>query len=114
MTLALYPALSMVGLAVSRRVAPTIRAMPPSLAIAPSRSGESGSNVVAGLLAHRGEELLDRFGQHQRELVAAQPGDRLGDGGDGVVVVHHRAVSGAAACAVSRIQAMPFSAVSMR
>ena len=45
MTLALYPALSIVGLAVSRSVAPTMRAIVPSLAIAPSRSGESTSNV---------------------------------------------------------------------
>ena len=45
MTLALYPALSMVGLAVSRRVAPTIRAIGPSFAIAPSRSGASRSKV---------------------------------------------------------------------
>ena len=35
----------MVGLAVSRRVAPTIRAIGPSFAIAPSRSGESKSKV---------------------------------------------------------------------
>ncbi|SHV81198.1 Uncharacterised protein [Mycobacteroides abscessus subsp. abscessus] len=43
MTLALYPALSMVGLAVSRSVAPTILPIEPSLATVPSKSGESGS-----------------------------------------------------------------------
>ena len=45
MTLALYPALSMVGLAVSRRVAPMMRPIEPSLAMVPSRSGESGSKL---------------------------------------------------------------------
>ena len=38
------------------------------------------------------QELHDGVGQHQRKLVAAQPGDRLGEGGYRVLVVHHRAV----------------------
>ena len=103
----------MVGLAVSRSVAPTMRAIAPSLAIAPSRSGECRIEAVAGLLGDGAEELLHGVGEHERELVTAQAGDGLGDGGDGVVVVHHRAVAGAAAGRQPH-PGQPFSAVSIR
>ena len=38
------------------------------------------------------EEALHRLGEHQREAVAAQPGDGLGEDRHGVLVVDHRAV----------------------
>ena len=50
----------------------------------------------------------------ERERVAAEPGHGLGDLRHGVVVVEERAVAGACRGPRSRIQAMPFSAVSIR
>ena len=55
------------------------------------------SKVQARLLADGVQELHDGVGQHQRELVAAQPRHRLGERGDRVVVMDHRAVARSAA-----------------
>ena len=60
-------------------------------------------DVHAELLGQRLQELADRLGHHDRELVPADPGDRLGQPGHRVVLVPHRAVAGAAA----RDQAQP-------
>ena len=65
--------------------------------MAPSRSGEFTSNVYPVSSPTAVRNCATGVGQHQRELVAAKPGHRLRDRGDGVVVVHDRAVTGAAA-----------------
>ena len=74
-----------------------MRAIGPSFSTSPSRSGGSVSKVYPVSSPTAVEELHDGVGQHQREAVAAQPRDRLGDRGDGVVVMGHRAVPRSAA-----------------
>ena len=74
-----------------------MRAIGPSFSIGPVQIGRLGVERQAGLLADGGQELHDGVGEHQRKLVAAQPGNSLSDGGDRVVVVHHRAVPAPAA-----------------
>ena len=74
-----------------------MRAIGPELGDRALQIGRVHVEGVARLLGDGGQELLDGVGQHDRELVAAQLGDRLGDRGDGVVVVDHRPVPGAAA-----------------
>ena len=49
---------------------------------------------MAGFLGGRGQEVGDGVVHHHREPVPAQLRNRLGDRGDGVVVVHHRTVPG--------------------
>ena len=80
----------MVGLTVSRTVAPTIRPSGPSFAIPPSTS--SVGDLQARDLAQPVEELPHRVVDAQREPVRPQPRDGRRDLGDGVVVVQERPV----------------------
>ena len=63
----------------------------------PGQVGRIHVELVARLLGDRLQELPDGIGHHQRELVAAEFCGRLGDRGDGVMVVDHRAVAREAA-----------------
>ena len=70
--------------------------MGPSFSIVPSKSDDSGVERNAGLLADGTQELDDGVGEHERKSVATESGNRFGEGGDGVLIVDHRAVPGLA------------------
>ena len=111
-TFTLYPAFSTVGLIVVRSVAPTTRAIGPSLLIVCPRS--FGIKIDAQGRAGGLEERAGRGDEPLRPFVAAEPGHGLGQLGDRVVLRSASSRGPALPRAVSRSQAMPFSAVCTR
>ena len=91
-TLTLYPALSTVGLRVLRKVAPVSRDSDPILSMTCRYA--SGPYSMPSAAQASGEERLDRRGEPDRPVVAPDPGHGLGQLGDRVVGLQHRAVPG--------------------
>ncbi len=110
-TFALYPAWSIVGFAVSLRVAPTMREMAPSLATEPSRSSSGKSHPVISLTPARNSrtESVSTIGNRccPRRVTAAASFD---------TALSSCSIDPCPARPRTRnvIQAMPFSAVSTR
>ena len=94
MTLCLYPAASIVGLAVLAIVAPTIRAMLPSRAsVSSARSGSSSMPNASDTASRKARWASVILCGHSYAPIRATAADELGDG---VVVVAERAVAGRA------------------